>query len=288
MLYLRQENGDAWRNQGNSFQAVAFYCYVKEVPIDTFNFSPASSGSSSYPEVSVVIPAYDEGANIFMLISEVKKVLSKNNVSFEIVVVDANSNDDTVERAKEAGANVFVQKKPGYGMALKEGFDKAKGKYIITMDADLSHDPLFVDEMIKIGGGADIIIASRYIPGGSADMSSFRLFLSVILNRIFCFILSLPYRDISSGYRFYNRQVLDRVIITSRDFDVLEEILIKAHQQGFRIVEVPFHYRPRAHGKSHVKLFHFGLSFGKTLWKMWRLRRNPHYAQQNRNGEDAR
>lgn len=253
--------------------------------INEFNSSPSESVFSL--EVSVVIPAYDEGANISMLISEVKKVLDKNNICFEIMVIDANSNDDTAERAREVGAKVFVQKQPGYGMALKEGFDKAKGKYIITMDADLSHDPLFIDEMIKIYKAADIIIASRYIPGGSADMSSFRRFLSILLNRMFCFILSLPYRDISSGYRFYNRKVLDRVTITGRDFDVLEEILIKAHQQGFRIVEVPFHYKPRVHGKSHVKLFHFGLSFSKTLWKMWRLRRNPHYIQQGRKGGNA-
>ena len=242
----------------------------------TNDSNSSTSGSVFSLEISVVIPAYDEGANISVLISEVEKVLDKKNTSFEIMVVDANSNDDTVEKAKEAGAKVFVQKKPGYGMALKEGFDKARGKYIITMDADLSHDPLFIGEMIKIYKAADIIIASRYIPGGSADMSSFRRILSIILNRMFCFILSLPYRDISSGYRLYNRNVLDRVTITSRDFDVLEEILIKAHQQGFRIVEVPFHYKPRAHGKSHVKLFHFGLSFSKTLWKMWRLRRSPH------------
>lgn len=240
--------------------------------IDKFSSSPSASVPSL--DVSVLIPAYDEGENISTLISEVKKVLDKNKISFEIIVVDAGSNDDTVERAKEAGARVFVQSQPGYGRALKEGFDKIKGKYVITMDADLSHDPLFIDEMIRIYEDADVIIASRYIPGGSAEMNAFRRLLSIILNRIFCFILSLPYRDISSGYRCYNRKALERVSITSRDFDALEEILIKAHQQGFRIVEVPFHYRPRAHGKSHVRLFHFGVSFSRTLWKMWRLRRS--------------
>lgn len=255
------------------------------VRFDEFRSSPSESASSL--DVSVVIPAYDEGANISSLIHEVKKVLDKNKISFEILVVDAKSNDDTVERAKEAGAEVFVQRKPGYGMALKEGFDKAKGKHLITMDADLSHDPLFIDEMIKIYKTADIIIASRYIAGGNAEMGRFRRLLSILLNRMFCFVLSLPYRDISSGYRCYKKEVLERVTITSRDFDVLEEILIKAHQQGFRIVEVPFHYKPRIHGKSHVKLFRFGLSFGKTLWKMWRLRRNLPYVKQSRKGSDT-
>ena len=245
--------------------------------IDEFNSPPPDS---TFPlEISVVIPAYDEEANISALISGVRKVLEKNQCVFEIIVVDANSKDDTVKRAKKAGAVVFIQRRPGYGMALKEGFDKARGKYVITMDADLSHYPLFIEEMLKIRDCADIIIASRYIPGGSAEMSFFRRYLSIILNRTFCLILSLPYRDISSGSCFYNQKVLSQAFITSRDFDVLEEILIRAHQQGFRIVEVPFHYKPRAHGKSHVKLLHFGLSFSRTLWKMWKLRRSSRCVQ---------
>jgi glycosyltransferase involved in cell wall biosynthesis len=235
VIYLSKENSDSQSKP-------------RRVHIDEFGSSPPDSALPL--EISVVIPAYDEEENISALISGVRMILEKNQCVFEIIVVDAKSKDDTVKRAKEAGANVFIQSRPGYGMALKEGFDKANGKYVITMDAD--------------------------IPGGSAEMGSFRRYLSIILNRMFCLILSLPYRDISSGYRFYNQKVLEQVTITSRDFDVLEEILIRAHQQGFRIVEVPFHYKPRAHGKSHVKLLHFGLSFSRTLWKMWRLRRSSH------------
>jgi dolichol-phosphate mannosyltransferase len=261
VIYLSKENSDSQSKR-------------RRVHIDEFGSSPPDSALPL--EISVVIPAYDEEENISALISGVRMILEKNQCVFEIIVVDAKSKDDTVKRAKEAGANVFIQSRPGYGMALKEGFDKANGKYVITMDADLSHDPLFIEEMLKISEDADMIIASRYIPGGSAEMGSFRRYLSIILNRMFCLILSLPYRDISSGYRFYNQKVLEQVTITSRDFDVLEEILIRAHQQGFRIVEVPFHYKPRAHGKSHVKLLHFGLSFSRTLWKMWRLRRSSH------------
>lgn len=225
-------------------------------------------------EVSVVVPAYDEGKNISHLIAGIKSILEGIESSFEILVVDAGSRDDTVDQARNAGAEVMVQSKPGYGMALKEGFEAAAGKHIITMDADLSHDPQFIADMMERRDEADIIIASRYVRGGTADMSRFRRLLSVILNRVFCLILSLPYRDISSGYRFYNRESLRKIEITSRDFDVLEEILVKAHSQGFRIVEIPFHYKPRIHGKSHARLIRFGISFGKTLFRMWKLRRN--------------
>lgn len=225
-------------------------------------------------DVSVVIPAYDEGENISHLIAGIKKILEGRKISYEILVVDAGSNDDTIERAQAAGAKVMVQSQPGYGMALKEGFEAAKGRNIITMDADLSHDPEFIDEMMARRDEADIIIASRYVHGGSADMSRFRRILSIILNRIFCRILSLPYRDISSGYRFYSRESLRKIEITSRDFDVLEEILVKAYCLGLRIVEIPFHYKPRIHGTSHARLLRFGISFCKTLYRMWKLRRS--------------
>lgn len=224
-------------------------------------------------DVSVVIPAFDEGENISQLIARIKKIFEGNRVSFEILVIDAGSSDDTVEQAQAAGARVMIQRQPGYGMAIKEGFGAATGRFIITMDADLSHDPEFIDEMMARRDEADIIIASRYVPGGSADMSRFRRLLSIILNRVFCLLLSLPYRDISSGYRFYNRESLRKIEITSRDFDVLEEILVKAHCLGLRIVEIPFHYKPRIHGTSHARLVRFGVSFSKTLYRMWKLRR---------------
>ncbi len=223
--------------------------------------------------VTVVIPTYDEGENISHLIAGIKKILERKKAFFEILVVDAGSSDDTVEKAGAAGAKVIVQTQPGYGMAVKKGFESATGQYVITMDADLSHDPEFMETMIAKRDDADIIIASRYVRGGSADMNPFRRSLSIILNRIFCWILSLPYRDISSGYRFYSRESLQKIEITSRDFDVLEEILVKAHCQGLRIIEIPFHYKPRIHGRSHARLIRFGISYCKTLSRMWKLRR---------------
>lgn len=225
-------------------------------------------------EVTVVIPAFDEEENISILIDGIRKILGGKNISHEIWVIDAGSEDDTVKKAKDAGAKVAIQTSPGYGMALKEGFQFATGEYIVTMDADLSHSPEFLNEMMDQRSDADMIIASRYTQGGSAEMSSFRYLLSIILNRSFSLILNLPFRDISSGYRLYSRRVLDNIDIESRDFDVLEEILVKTYRQGFSIIEIPFRYKPRIHGKSHAKLIRFGISYGKTFYRMWKLRKN--------------
>jgi SAM-dependent methyltransferase len=92
------------------------------------------------------------------------------------------------------------------------------------------------------------------------------------LNRTFSRVLSLPLRDLSSGFRIYRRDVLTGLKLQARDFDVLEEILIRIHAEGWRIQEVPFHYMARSSGRSHVRLFKFGWAFLKTLVRMWRLR----------------
>jgi dolichol-phosphate mannosyltransferase len=187
--------------------------------------------------------------------------------------VDAGSQDNTAARAREAGANlVFVQKERGYGMALKEGFAAARGRYVVTMDADLSHDPALLPAMMAAMAGADVVIASRYVSGGSSEWPAFRRILSVILNRVYSLVLWLPIRDVSSGYRVYDGRVLDELAITCRNFDALEEILVRAYCRGARIVEVPMRYQRRAHGRSHARLLPFAISYLKTLLKMMRLR----------------
>jgi SAM-dependent methyltransferase len=140
------------------------------------------------------------------------------------------------------------------------------------MDADLSHRPVFLDEFWKRRHEAEVLVASRYVASGRADMGWFRRLLSHILNRTYSRVLSLPLRDLSSGFRMYRREVLANLVIQARDFDVLEEILIRVHAEGWRILEVPFHYMTRGSGRSHARLFKFGRAFLKTLVRMWRLR----------------
>jgi SAM-dependent methyltransferase len=140
------------------------------------------------------------------------------------------------------------------------------------MDADLSHRPVFLDEFWRRRDEAEVLIASRYVAGGRADMGWFRRLLSHVLNRTYGRVLSLPFRDMSSGFRMYRREVFAGLSPAAQDFDILEEILIRVHAEGWRILEVPFQYMARGSGRSHVRLFKFGLAFLKTLVRMWRLR----------------
>jgi dolichol-phosphate mannosyltransferase len=222
--------------------------------------------------LTVVVPAWNEAENLSLLLPALKGVIEAIGITAEIVVADGGSHDGTAEVARSAGARVVGQAGRGYGAGLLAGIEATTAPYIVTMDADLSHPPTFLDEFWRRRADADLVIASRYVPGGSADMGPVRRALSRILNRTYASVLSIPVADLSSGFRMYRREILTGAVFVARDFDILEEILIRAHQRGSRILEVPFHYLPRRSGRSHVRLFRFGWAYLRTLLRMYRLR----------------
>ena len=223
-------------------------------------------------DLSVILPTHNEEGNIGPLIDSVRSVVDGFDIEYEILIVDVGSQDRTAELAAELGATVWVQREPGYGGALREGFARAQGRWVVTMDADLSHDPVFIRDMWERRHDADLVIASRYVPGGSARMPWLRWALSRILNVTFTRVLALPLKDISSGFRMYRRAILPELSLSSRDFDILEEILVKLYLEGFSVEEVPFAYAPRQAGRSHAQLVGFAKSYARTLFSMWRLR----------------
>ncbi|MEN6624971.1 MAG: glycosyltransferase family 2 protein [Candidatus Sumerlaeia bacterium] len=223
-------------------------------------------------DVSLVIPALNEAGNIGEVIARARRVLDGMGVAYQILICDGGSRDDTIEVARQAGAEPFLHVGKGYGAALRDGFARARGEFIVTMDSDLSHEPEFIETMWGVRDKADIVIASRYVRGGLAEMSAFRAVLSKILNITFTTILQIPVKDISSGFRLYRRSAVEQISFDANDFDVLEEILIRLYVRGQRVLEVPFHYMPRKEGRSNAKLFKFAIAYLKTLCKMMRLR----------------
>src|SRR5437588_1540666 len=224
------------------------------------------------PDLSIVIPAIDERENLELLIPAIREIITTLEISAEIIVVDGGSNDGTVEASERRGARVIRQQERGYGGALLAGFAAARAPYLLTMDADLSHRPSFITEMWNSRTKAHVLIASRYVPHGHAEMTLFRRVLSKVLNYTYARILSLPFKDLSSGFRMYRSDVLGTFTLRARDFDALEEILIRVYAEGWNILELPFHYMTRGTGRSHAKLLKFGWAYLKTLGRMWRLR----------------
>jgi len=223
-------------------------------------------------DLSIIIPALNEAGNIGPLVTRCRSVIERLGVRAEILVVDGGSKDGTVAEAEQAGGRVITQIGRGYGGALRTGFGAACGQHIQTMDSDLSHEPEVIQSLWEARDRADVIIASRYVKGGGAEMPKFRAVLSRILNVTFTKAFRMPIHDISSGFRLYHGETLKRVTFQASDFDVLEEILILIYIGGGTVTEVPFMYRPRQAGKSHAKLIQFGIAYARTFWKMWKLR----------------
>lgn len=224
------------------------------------------------PDISIVIPALNERENLELLLPLLNEVVAALDLNSEIIIADGGSRDGTEEFATQQGAQVVIQSERGYGGALLAGFASARAPYVVTMDADLSHPPVFLRDFWQQRAAAQMLIASRYVPGGMADMGASRRVLSAVLNKTYARVLDLPLADLSSGYRMYHRDVLSQLELEARDFDVLEEILVKVHLLGGKIKEVPFHYQARNSGKSHAKLLKFGWAYLRTLAKMKRLR----------------
>ncbi|MEZ0230862.1 MAG: glycosyltransferase [Planctomycetota bacterium] len=223
-------------------------------------------------DVSVVLPAWNEAENVRRIIPQLRRVLEKARLTYEITVVVPSLEDGTVAACRELSVTALPQKDPGYGGALRAGFDAAKGEYILTLDADCSHDPSAALSMLEARHKADMIIGSRYARFGHSQAGWFRDSLSRVLNGFLRGVLGVPVQDMTSGFRLYRRRIFDEVKTWGRDFDALPEILVIAYALGFSVHEVPFHYRPRAAGVSHARVLKFGVRYLKLAWRLWWLR----------------
>ena len=225
-------------------------------------------------QLTVMILTINEADNLVLLLPAVRNVLRSilASMAYEILVIDGGSQDGTAQVAKDLGARVIQQKQRGYGNALREGILEAQGEYILAIDADLSHEPDYARRMWDEREQAEITVASRYVVGGSADMPGDRLLLSKILNTVFRTVLATPIQDMSSGFRLYKTSAVKGLKLDGEFFDILEEILVRAQAEGWKLHEIPFHYKPRHSGNTKARLMKFGMAYLRTLGRLWRLR----------------
>jgi dolichol-phosphate mannosyltransferase len=223
-------------------------------------------------DITIIIPCKNEAENLKALLPRIEAVVREMGIAAQTVVVDGGSTDDTSEVARALGAQVLSYDGGGYGDALRVGFAAADAPYIVTMDADFSHPPAAIRYLYEARKHADIVIASRYVQGGYARASWLRNCCSRVLNFTFRHALSIPIRDMSSGFRLYNRTMLGRIQALHSSYAVLQEILIKAYCAGYRAVEIPFHYHPRRFGKTNARLVRLAGEYLSVLHAMWKVR----------------
>jgi len=217
-------------------------------------------------DVTVVIPTLNEEKNIAEVIRKLNQMGYHN-----ILIVDANSRDRTVEMAKKFGAKVIIQKGRGKGAALRQAFnhDGVDGKAIVMMDADGSTSPEEIPRFIEaLNSGADLVKGSRFLPSGySEDMNLIRR----IGNQFFILLVNLfwstNYTDLCYGFGAFRRHALKTLYphLTSTNFEIETEICIKSKKLGLRVVEVPSVELRRRHGKSNLFVFSDGYRILKKI-----------------------
>jgi dolichol-phosphate mannosyltransferase len=209
----------------------------------------------------VVLPTYNEKENIAALAEEILAL----GQPLEILVVDDNSPDGTAEIVQQIAASdprVHLLRragKLGLGTAYKAGFTYGlENDYdaVITMDADFSHHPRYLPAMLAAAANYDLIIGSRYVPGGGVENWPWhRQFLSAGANMMSRIVLALPARDCTAGFRCYRRRLLqgtDWEAIKAEGYGFLEEMLYRLHRAGFTIGEVPIIFADRKAGSSKI------------------------------------
>lgn len=239
-------------------------------------------------DLSVVIAALNEAPNLAVLLPRLRKALDQLGVRWEIIVVDGDSRDGTEEVVTREGGRYVCEVMPGYGTAILRGVSEAHGEFVLTLDADLSHPAEFVQRLWGARERADLIIASRYVPGGHADQPWVRLMLSRILNNFFAKGLSVNVRDMSSGFRLYRKSLFHGMELRFTNFVVLIDILLQAFARGMRIAEEPFYYRPRVEGSSKARIIKFGRDYLRLFHQVWRIRNSIDFPDYDWRAYDSR
>lgn len=225
-------------------------------------------------DLSIVIPALNEASNLEQLLPALTACLRTMDIGWEILVIDANSPDNTREVSQRHGATYIQENKPGYGSAVLHGVSEARGAYVLTMDADLSHPAEIIESLWAARAKAEIIVASRYVEGGKADQNLGRLMLSRILNRFFRLGFQTQIRDMSSGFRLYRKEIFQHLDLEFSNFVIVVEVLLRAQAAGFTVQEIPFHYQPRASGASKARIITFGKDYLRLFHRVRTLRRS--------------
>jgi dolichol-phosphate mannosyltransferase len=215
------------------------------------------------PKILVVLATYNEIENLPGLSAEILRVLP----AADLLVVDDDSPDgsgrwcDEAARAEPRIHCIHRAGKLGLGSATLEGFRYAieRGyEVVITMDADWSHDPRHLPELLSATEHADVAIGSRYVAGGAIEGWPLRRrLMSRWNNALSRRWLGLPVYDSSGAYRAYRVEVLRKSSIEavqSTGYSYLEELLFRLHQAGARMIEVPITFRERRAGRSKLGL----------------------------------
>lgn len=219
----------------------------------------------------IIIPTYNEAGNIVRLLEQIFTLQKKKLSHFvlHVLVVDDQSPDGTAEfvrtyqkKTKNNYLHLLVREgKRGRGLAGIAGFQyalKEGADFVLEMDADFSHDPIYLPALLERCQEADVVLGSRFVADGkTVDRPWYRDLITTLANLYIRTILGLRIRDCNSGFRCFKRHVLEAVDLdhfVSEGPAIVQELLYKAFLKGFHITEVPIVFKEREEGNSKFGL----------------------------------
>jgi len=224
-----------------------------------------------------VVPTYNERVNLPIIVP----AILQQDPRVDVLVVDDNSPDGTgaiADTLATESPRVHVlhrEAKQGLGKAYLAGFTWALARsydLLIEMDADFSHDPKFLPELIRAAGEADLVIGSRYKTGVNViNWPMSRLLLSIGANQYARWITGLPLTDSTGGFKCFRRSVLEAIDfsrVRSNGYAFQIEMSYRAWRKGFRLVEVPIVFTDRIEGQSKMNK----RIVREAIWMVWWLR----------------
>lgn len=217
--------------------------------------------------VLIIIPAYNEGVRIGEVIRSVRDI----DPTFDIVVINDGSRDNTAQVAHDAGAMVVSHPfNLGYGVAIQTGYKFALAKgydFVVQIDGDGQHDPACIKQLLTpvIEGTTDLALGSRFLGADSYEPSLTRRIGMAFFRKLISFLIRTPITDSTSGYQAFNRRVIRFFTTEVFPCDYPDaDMLLTLHRAGFRISEVPVRMHANATGKS----MHTGLMPLYYIFKM--------------------
>ncbi|MEE2974967.1 MAG: glycosyltransferase [Thermodesulfobacteriota bacterium] len=222
--------------------------------------------------INIVIPCLKEAENLKFLIPQLIDNLNKSIDDFEIIIVDSVA---PLDKTPEVCANfskvkyINTESIDNYGNAVRTGIKNSTKEYVLFMDADGSHNPEIICEMIQKIEDRNICIASRYCDGGSTRDKVTSIFLSKLLNFVYSFVLGVKCSDWSGSFKLYKACFLKELTLNSNNFDIIPEILFKISRIDPKrtIDQVPYTFDTRIHGQTKRKLKTY-IDFLTTLFKL--------------------
>jgi len=213
----------------------------------------SSAMTSKVEMVSVVIPTLNEAGTIGEALATIEREIAFPK---EIIVVDGNSTDGTIEIVKGSNCRLIIEPKRGYGVALQTGIKHARGDVVIMVDGDgtyeFKHVGLLLEKMIETD--AELCLATRmYDRGKCMGMMNF------VGNKLLTFCFNMLYKqnlsDSQSGFRAISHSAIEKVQFGETDMAFATEMLILFAKKGFKMVEVPTAYKTRKYGKTKLRKF---------------------------------